>query len=302
VKPFLERFLEEVDDNLGDPHAAKRLSVSKKLRDLYTLDRMLFEACLDANLIESVIGHTQTRITLEGSREFYPLPPDFRAFYEMKQTASDGSTRQANTKGFYEQGDGIQILTASRGMRINPLPASTAIGDWTLTYAKAPPMLHYAVAAEVGDKMIRLGTPGENAGEVVKVDGYYDGVEIRAVSANVGAPQSRVIASSTVSRNGDVVCQLRDAWTPKPTGTVVYEVSPTLPPPYDSIYAMDVALINMDRRKQHAQAERMKLWRSHLWNGVKSYLQTTKFDRDHKRTFPVEGLDLMPSGDMRGGR
>lgn len=299
MKPFLQRFLEEVDDNLGDPHAAKRLSADKKIRDLHLLDRMLFEALLDANLIEGVLGYAEKTITLEADRRFYPLPDGFRAFYDLTKTADDGSTRRGNTKGFFEKGAGIQILTPSRGMRLDPLPATAALGDWTLVYAKATPLLHYAVAKEVGDKMIRLGEPGADAGELVRVEGYYDGIEIRAVSANVGAPQSRVVASSTVNGNGDVVCQLRDAWTPKPTGTVVYEISPTLPPPYDSIYAADVALLNLDRRQQHTKAERLKLWRSHLWNGAKNYLQMNTFDRAHKNTFPPEGIDRMPSGDMR---
>jgi len=76
---------------------------------------------------------------------------------------------------------------------------------------------------------------------------------------------------------------------------VWYEICPTLPPPYDSIYALDVALLNLGRRLRPDQVEGMLVQRQKKWDAAKSLIQSNVADRPPERTLPQRGVDRMSS-------
>ena len=296
MKAFLERFYEEVDDNLGDPHSSARLSKEKRLRDLHTVDRLfIFEKLIGSTLQESNLGYAEAEITFQNNVEFYLLPPGYRQFLELVRLDSEGRIiSRIGSKPFHSKTYAVEILSAARGFRLAPPPILDADEAWTLRYNRAPGLLHYAQAPEVGEKTLTLGTPGVDAGEKILLPDYYNGVEIHVYSATSGYPQTRVVQYDP----GEGILHLRTPWFPLPKAPVWYEICPTLPYPYDSIYAMDVALLNMGRRDNPAKVAGLMRDREKLWAGARSFFQSNVADRVPERIMPLRAEDAMPMSEI----
>ena len=288
----MERFFEEVRDNLSDPHTSSRLTKAKMIRDLHAADRDIFEQLLKINLQESNLGYAECTISIVAGQEFYLLPPGFRQFYEMIQYQDGVPIDAISSKSHFQSRWGAEILSGDRGFRLKP-PLQTA-SDWTLSYSRAPGQLHYAKALAVSANSITCGTPLDGAGEVVELDDYYNGMDVRIFKADSGVLQQRVIQTTKIV-NGEVVLFLRNAFDPVPSGDVWYEVCPTIPDPYDSLYAMDVALLNIGRRSRPERFTDLALQRQKKWDSVKSYYQSNVSDRAPERILPLRGVDRMSS-------
>jgi hypothetical protein len=292
VDAFLSRFYEEVADNLADPYTSVRLTTDKMLRDLHAADRDVFEQLLKATLQESNLGFAEATISFAADQEYYILPPGFRKFLRLFRTQSGVITDAIGSKSHYQGRYAIEILTGDRGFRIKPAMLEAA--DWTMYYSRAPGQLHYAKAERVTETSLVCGTPPADGGEVVTLDDYYNGMEVRVFKAGLGVLQTRVIKNSKVV-DGKMVLFLRNSWIPRPEGEVWYELCPTLPPPYDSIYALDVALLNMGRRSRPERAQELLLQRAKKWDSAKSVIQSNVADRPPERTLPQRGADRMSS-------
>ena len=85
----------------------------------------------------------------------------------------------------------------------------------------------------------------------------------------------------------------RHPWEPKPEGAVKYEVRPLIPPDYDELYALEVAL-------KIGQRRRMRGWRdlvqqqSVLFKSARSYFMDTTADRAPSRTLPAKLHEVDP--------
>lgn len=292
MEAFLQRFYEEVKDNLADPHTSARLTMSKLLRDLHAADRDIFEQLLKATLQESNLGFAEATIPFVLKQEYYILPPGFRKFLRLVRFQNGIAIDAIGSKSHYQSRYAIEILTGDRGFRIQP--ALLEATDWTMYYSRAPGQLHYAKAERVTETSLICGTPPVGGGEVVTLDDYYNGMEARIFKAGVGVLQTRVIKNSRVV-DGKVVLFLRNAWIPTPSGEVWYELCPTLPPPYDSLYALDVALLNMSRRARPDRAQELLLQRAKKWDSARSVIQSNVADRPPERTLPQRGADRMSS-------
>jgi len=147
MDPFLDRFYDEVDDNLADPHSQRRLTNAQRYRDLHTVQVDLFERLLNATGQESLVGRTQATITLVSGQDYYELPPGFRHFVSLQKLVNndpDYVEDELNTIPTYASRRGIQIFTQQRGFKVHPVPTSQSAGDWVMTYLKGPVLLHYA--------------------------------------------------------------------------------------------------------------------------------------------------------------
>jgi hypothetical protein len=166
-------------------------------------------------------------------------------------------------------------------------------------------LLHYARASEkpasgisiVDSKTVLSGTPGTDAGELVLVDDYYNGMELRVYQGSTGVPQEREILSSKIVRGG-IAFHLRHPFSPVPRGEVWYEIMPVLPYPYDSIYALDVALLALNRREKPIKANSLIKQRRQEWASCKSYYLSNVTDRGPARTLPLKMSDLAATGEI----
>lgn len=155
MDPFLDRFYDEVDDNLADPHSQKRLTKAQRYRDLFTIQNQIFERLLNATGQESMLARAEADITLVVDQEFYDLPPSFRHFVRFEKRVNgdpDHIRGTLRTLAPYSEQAGIQIISSQRGFRVQPVPAtSQEAGAWTMIYLKGPVKLHYATAGTVAD-------------------------------------------------------------------------------------------------------------------------------------------------------
>jgi hypothetical protein len=287
MEAFIERFYSEVDDNLADPHSQKRLTRSQRLRDLHVVQKRIFERLLNATGGESSLGRTEISFVMAQGQARYPLPAGFRQFIGLeKRRGSDpvlveGRLRSIDT---YSSAAGVEILDGQRGCLIRPTPGAEWAGTWTLIYRKGPVRLHYATVAD-GDidvDSLKLGTPGTDAGEVVKLADYYAGCLVRIVSATTGGSQITECVGNTVV-GSTVTLSLWPEFNPKPQGSVIYEICPELPEHLDSIYAMDVALLNAGRRANIRRRAGLAVERSELWQACRNYFLSNVSDRAPSR-------------------
>lgn len=308
MEPFLERFYVEVADNLGDPGSSKRLTKAKMLRDLHNADMEIFEALLSATGQESMLGFTETTIALKTDRDFYPLPEGFRQYLDLERRRDvTGSpvgilVNKMGSRPHFGLNLGAEILSGSRGMRIRGVVTENA--DWVLTFLRSPAPLHYARVKSINANSVVPETPGEDAGELHLVPNYYNGSELRIYRADTGAPQTRVIKTFNVTQSGGTFI-LRDPFDVIPTGEVWYEISPTLPVRYDSIYALDVAMLNLNRREKPEKARFFEGMRRKKWSPAASYIMSNVMDRGPTRNHPLKAEDRMPAAEVpygfRGG-
>jgi hypothetical protein len=154
MEAFLERFYDEVDDNLADPHSQKRFTKDQRYRDLTTIQKRMFERLLSASGQESNIGRAEVDIEVVDGQEFYDLPPGFRQFIAFEKRI-DGDPNDLEGQLFtvptYSQEPGIEIISADRGFRMQPVPDSGWAGTWTLVFNKGPVPLHYATSGKVAN-------------------------------------------------------------------------------------------------------------------------------------------------------
>lgn len=182
----------------------------------------------------------------------------------------------------YEPGPGVLLLSEQRGMIVRPTPSLDAAQTWVLVYQKGPVTLHYAQAAKFTINAVQKGTPAADAGSIIAMDDYYNGSLLRIYDGSTGVPQTRQIVDYEASRGVFVVSP---PFSPTPTGTLKYEICPMVPPEYDQIYALDVALMNSSRRRNRRWAD-LERQRRILWNAVSNYYLSNTADRLPSRNFP----------------
>ena len=155
MDPFLDRYYDEIDRNLSDPHTQKRLTKAQRYLDLHTIQNKLFEELMSVAGLESLMGRTEAVVTLVATQEFYDLPVGFRMFISMEKRSSENPrilTGIANTIPTYSYEPGIEIISGQRGFRVQPVPSGEPdTGDWTMIYLREPVKLHYATAGIVSD-------------------------------------------------------------------------------------------------------------------------------------------------------
>ncbi len=297
MEAFLTRFYDDVDEHLGDPHASARISKASKLRKLHDADEQIFNQLLKTTMQESLLGYAEATITLEDGKEFYPLPPGFRQLVQFEFRWTERSTSILRSKQFYETHYGIDILSGSRGMRLRPPPSLSAPQDWVLLYLRSPGFLHHATAFKVGDKSVTSGVPGTDAGELILTTDYYNGMELRVFSAGRGAPQTQTITGFSILGDKGTF-HLRHAFTPVPSGVVLYEICPTLPLKYDSIYALDVALLILGDRDRPVKVASLLKQRQAMWVSCKQYFESNVTDRGPARIHPLSRADRIATGEI----
>ncbi len=382
MEAFLERFYDEVDDNLGDPHSQKRYTRAARYRDLCAIQTRLFERFLNLSGQESQIGRVELDIEIIDGQEFYELPEGFRQF-QLLEKRTDGDPDQIEARLWtvptYSSEPGVEIVTGQRGFRIQPIPDSIVAGTWTFIFNKAPVMLHYAtttVVSNLPDEQVLTtytvstpvagtnritktgafssfmlgetvsltdgaltedvtreitaacsnyiefeavtgldstaymtidanwcwvlaGTPGTDAGEIVKLDGYYAGCLLRVFAATSGAPSA---PKTVLAFEQDPVTstiwhfKLRAPWATVPSGSTQYEILPELPYPHDSLYAMDVAMLASSRRDGIRKRAGLALDRHEIYEAARSYFMNTTMDRQPSRILPPRYVKPDPYG------
>lgn len=292
---FLTRYYRQVDRNLGDPATANRYPKADRLSDLHTIDTQIFEGLLNVLGGESLMGYAEAEITLTAGQEFYRFPEGFRHFLSLEYRQTDGTIQWAvsrmRTKAPYKCRYGIEIITAHRGFRITPAPYDTT--PWVICYVRCPGKLHDALASEVSSKTLITGTPAEDHGEVILLPDYYNGMEVRELTYG----QTREIVGSKIFDNR-MTLQLRHAWDRLPPQDTPYELRPILPPQYEDLYAMDAAILELNRRRLFDAATSLKTDRTKMWNAARSYYASNTMDRGPERLSPNAGDD--PSEGWEG--
>jgi len=290
---FLERYLADVDDNLGDPVQAKRYPVAKKLTDLRRVEVQVWEQLLQASGQQSTIGRCEHDIALVDGTSFYPLPGNFRQFIGFERR-TDGDRTQVTDRlesiSMYDVGPGVEILDGQQGMMIRPEPTEDMAATWTLVYAKGPIMLHYGTAAAAAAGTITFAA-SPTRGELVSLTDYYAGAAVRVYSATAGAFQTRVIDSYNATTR---VATLRSNWGTTPSGTILYEICPALPEPYDAIYALDAAIDKCASVGMYAQQQVLIARRRPLWNACKNYFASNVADRMPQRSARLRSDEVDP--------
>lgn len=303
---FIERYLDEVDDNLADPHSQKRLPISKRLRDLFTIQNMHFESLLNLTGQESSIGYFEDTVVVESGRSFYPLPPRYRQFLAFERRV--GGDREnidftMDSVHGYMGRAGIEILHRERGFRILPTPGTLEAGNWTLVYRQGPPKLFYGVVNSInedGDSVVVDVPASADAGEMVALSNYYAGAILNIYAGFTGVPQARVIASSVYDGDAEqTTFNLRDALDPIPAdseagGALLAEIMPDVPMGLDSIYAMDCAIINAGRRTRIALRSGLRQDRGLLWASVANFYTNNVADRAPGRVVPARADEVDP--------
>lgn len=266
--------------------------------DLHDLDQDLFEKLLRVAGQQSLMGYAEADFVMETDKTFYNLPYGFSQFLQLEYRINGYPHRCLRSKPYYDQDWGVDILTPERGLRILPAPTLTTSGTsetWTLCYLRSPSPLHYATATAVGDNSLTSGIPPTDGGEVHLIDDFYNGVELRIVSSGNGAhPQVRVVDEYKV-QNQRGTFFLREAWNPKPTGVVIYEVCPTLPQKLDRIYALWIAIAELHRREKHEKAANLqKDVLNPKWSSCINYFAQKTMDRGPARAHPLRDEDMIP--------
>jgi len=134
------------------------------------------------------------------------------------------------------------------------------------------------------------GTPGTDAGTLVKVGDYYNGSLLRVYDATVGAPQTMEILDyyHDPTLTTEWHFKLEHAFLPLPTGTALYEIRPALPQDYDRLYAVDVALKHLIGRVSLARRKALLTERRRMMRACRNYFTSNVSDRMPARTLPVD--------------
>ena len=289
MRPFIQRFYDGVRRNLNDPHTSARVSNVDLLEMFRTAETNLWERLAGVIGPESSIGRAEVTVTLEDDKSFYLLPGNFRKFMRFEHRLGGDRNRVGSfypSIPAFHPGPGVEILSAERGFQVRPEPTLSANQDWTLVYEKGPVILHYAKSAGVGDRSLQAGTPGVDAGELIRANGYYNASLLHVYQADHGNHQVREI----IGFNADPATPtftLRHPWSPKPEGDVWYEIVGALVEPYDAIYAMDVARLVATSRRNFALRAGLSDDRREMWAGALSFYGDQVTDRQPTRMRPA---------------
>jgi hypothetical protein len=298
MEPFLRRYYTLVDRRLADPHDSKRYPNSAKYEDLIDIEEALFNELLKMAGQESLFGYAEATITLNSTDIFYRFPEGYRQFLVLERRDSSDRKRILDvikTKPLYGTTYGIEILTATRGFKLDPPLNVTEPQDWVLKFLRSPGELHFAFVEDkdIKPKSVQMGTPPSDGGNAYPdVDDYYAGVELRIFQADVGVGQVRDV---TDFKNGTFI--LRHEFSPLPQGNVGYEIAPSVPRRYDSIYALDAAITQSIDREKFTKANALRLKRSQQWDSIRGLVVSNTMDRGPTRLKPLKSEDLLPSGD-----
>ena len=293
MEAFLDRYLASVDRNLGDPTQAKRYPIADKLSDLRTVEVQIWEKLLSASGQESTIGRCEHTITLQDGVSFYTLPGNFRQFMGFERRENGDRNMIMSTMpsiSMYDSGPGVEVLDAHQGMMVRPEPDLSEDQDWTLIYTKGPVLMHYGTAASVTSTTL-VAPASPTRGELVAMDDYYAGSILRVYSASAGMFQSRVISAYNATTR---TFTLRTAWGTTPTGTILYEICPALPEPYDAIYALDAAIDKCASIGLFAQQQVLIQRRRPLWDACRNYFASNVTDRMPTRSARLMADDVDP--------
>lgn len=291
MESFLDRFYAVVDEALDDPHTSKRQSKASKLRAFYNTEKTIWERMLTAS-VDTVIGFTRIAVAVQNDKEFYTLPGNFRRFLAFELWSDSGNyfLRKLGTVPYWDPGPGIVLLDGQQGFIIKPKPSLSEQESWRLEYQKGPLRIHQGTAADMGEMSIEFATPTADDGELVLVDDYYRTALVHIYDAATGVGQTREVTDFNASSRW---ATLRHAWDPIPTGTVKYEVRPLIPPDYDEIYALEVAIKIGQRRRLRGIRDLIQQ-QSVLWKGARSYFMDAVADRAPSRTLPPAAVEVDP--------
>lgn len=293
---FLQRYYARVSREMGDPHASARYPDADKYEDLIDSEEALFNQLLKMAGQESMLGYAEATITLEPSTTRYLFPEGFRQFIALERRDSEGRLlSKLLSKPTYDTEYGPEILTTTKGFRLFPALSIEESQDWILRYLRSPGELHYAFIGDdkVSPLAVQSETPPTNGGNTYfDVDDYYAGTELRIFQADVGQGQIREVMDF---KNGTFI--LRHAFDPIPRGSVGYEIVPSVPKRYDSIYALDAAIHQLIRRREFVKANELKKQRAGQWDSLRSLVISNTMDRAPARLKPLRREDTVPSGD-----
>jgi hypothetical protein len=300
---FLERYYNGIDRNLKDPGTSARYPKADRYRDLLSLESRIWEDLSGAMIMESLPGYAEATITLKNGVSYYRFPPGIRQLIQFERRGTFRSTGEQvidllRSQTYYDgqRTWSFNVTTTERSLRVYPAPILAEEQDWTLVYLRKPGRLHYAQASEVGAKTLTTGTPPTNAGDLVLLPNYYNGMDIRVFSADTGQFQSREIVGFSIV-NGKGVFLLRHEWDPLPTGSAIwYETAPFLPEDIDDLYALDAALLELNRRKQENPG--LENQRQRLWSAALSWVSSNAADTPPGRLRPTRNRDLEVSGEI----
>lgn len=294
---FLQRYYARVSRVLGDPHASARYPNADKYEDLIDFEEALFNKLLRLAGQESLFGYAEATITLTVDTTRYLFPEGFRQFLALEQRDPD-TGRQRNrlmSKPIYDTDYGVEILSATKGFKLHPALILDESQDWTLLYLRSPGELHYAFVDDnkVAPLAVQSEIPPTDGGNTYfDVDDYYAGTELRIFQADVGEGQIREVKDF---KNGTFI--LRHAFDPLPQGSVGYEIVPSVPKRYDSIYAYDAAILQLISRREFDKANALKTTRAGQWDSIRDLVVSNTMDRAPTRVKPLRDEDFVPSGD-----
>lgn len=283
---FLERYYDGVNRNLSDPSTSRRIPDSMKFKELIGVEAHIWESLLRCTGFQSNFGQAEATITLVADQRFYRLPGNFRQFVAFEKR-TDGDPTQVEmilrTVATYDVGPGVQILSAEEGMKITPPPDEAAAGDWTLVYQKGPVALHRGTVYTLsGVTLTGTGVVPTDGGNLVPMTDYYNGSLIRVYSGSTGIPQTAQITDFAMSGSRPVFT-LREALSPTPTGTLLYEICPLLPQRLDGLYAIEVAIALAGRRGTWKKRAGLMEDRTALWSACKQHFESNTMDRASQR-------------------
>ena len=291
---FIEDFLEEVLEDLGDPSTTRKLTDSIRLRRLWPEMTAVFEELLKASGQHTTIGYTETNITIVDGQDSYQLPGGFRIFLGLEKRVSDNRDNVSDrlqTKDVDSRERGVRIMSPDRGMRIWPKPTASDAGTWVLRYRARPIRLHWGIAKSVGVSSgdTELGTltfqddplPA-NQGEKVRRDAYPAGQLIQILAAENLSAVGQIKEIKSYSAVSDVAT-MTAAWSPTPAGEVKYEILPFAPQDYRRVFAVSVALAMTSARTDLDKHRLLIRERKKLMKALRNYFRTATRDRGHVR-------------------
>lgn len=283
---FLDRLYPLVREKLDDPSFSVRLTNTAILRAFDNVEKTIWERMLSGS-VDSVIGYVETPITLTEDQNRYALPGNFRQFLGLEyRDTGDDSIVIARRGSIHrnEFGPGVVITEPGRELIWKPMPISGETGIiWTLMYQKGPIIIHEGTAQAVGATSITFeATP--SAGELIGINDYYNGSMIRILDGN-GITETAEITDYVSSTKVATVRRWSGGITP--SGTPKYEIRPLIPPDYDELYALDIAIKQTSNRRGGRGLNELLLQRTELFNGARNVFMSAVADRAPSRNIPV---------------
>jgi len=283
---FLDRLYPLVREKLDDPSFSVRLTNAAILRAFDNVEKTIWERMLSGS-VDSVIGYVETPITLTEDVNRYPLPGNFRQFLGLEyRDTGDESLVLARRGSIHrnESGPGVVITEPGRELIWKPMPISGETGIiWTLMYQKGPIIIHEGVGTAPGATTITFAA-SPTGGELIGINDYYNGSLIRVLDGN-GITQTAEVTDYVSSTR---VATVR-GWSRgiAPTGTPRYEIRPLIPPDYDELYSLDIAMKATSNRRGGRGLKELLLQRAELFNGARNVFMSAVADRAPSRNMPI---------------